>query len=291
MSIRYIQNNYDKLDIDNLIKFLLDLTVVNLNNVAPYNENKLYTKGSLVYLKEDNIHKVFRCKIDMQNRMDAFILGTSMLGIGKLIPKTDISTDFNDIWEHILDIYDKKVETAGNMIIREEIIKVNENNLENIFDQIIIPKYNQGNSIITIYIDKNIFINGRDFVVDENGKVTFTPIINVEIGDKIIIEIKDIIGQPNRLILLSSNNENYEIGIIGEDLYVIESDFKYSKPEIFVRDTVTDENYRIFMIDEDVYFELTDVNTVQTEIKVLDTDDNKFIIEMVDGELLLSPKE
>jgi hypothetical protein len=291
LSINYIQNNYDKLDVDNLIKFLLDLTVVNLNNVAPYNENELYTKGSLVYLKEDNVHKVFRCKINMQNKIDAFILGTSILGIGKLIPKTNVSTDFNNIWEHILDIYDKKVETAGNIFIREEIIKVNENNLDNIFDQIIVSNYKQGSSIITIYIDKNIFINGRDFVIDENGKVTFTPNINVEIGDKIIIEIKDIIGQPNKLIILSSNNENYEIGIIGEDLHVIKSDLKYSKPEIFIRDTVTDENYRIFMIDEDVYFELTDISTVQTEIKVLDTDDNKFIIEMVDGELLLSPKE
>lgn len=291
MSIRYIQNNYDKLDIDNLIKFLLDLTVVDLNNVVPYNKNKLYTKGSLVYLKENNIHKVFRCKINMQNRLDAFVLGKSLLGIGKLIRETNVSTEFDEIWEHILDIYDKKIETSGNIIIREEIIKVNENNLENIFDQIVVPNYKHGNSIITIYIDKNIFINGRDFVIDENGKVTFTPNINVEIGDKIIIEIKDIIGQPDRLIILSTNNENYEIGVIGEDLYVIESELKYSKPEIFIRDAVTDENYRIFMIDEDVYFELTDISTVQTEIKVLDTDDNKFIIEIIDGELLLSPKE
>lgn len=291
MSIKYIQNNYDKLDIDNLIKFLLDLTVVDLNNVVPYNKNKLYTKGSLVYLKENNIHKVFRCKINMQNRLDAFVLGKSLLGIGKLIRETNVSTEFDEIWEHILDIYDKKIETSGNIIIREEIIKVNENNLENIFDQIIVPNYKQGSSIITIYIDKNIFINGRDFVIDENGKVTFTPNINVEIEDKIIIEIKDIIGQPNRLTILSSNNENYEIGIIGEDLYVVESNLKYSKPEIFVRDTVTGENYRVFMVDEDVYFELTDISTVQTEIKVLDNNDNKFVIEMIDGELLLTSKE
>lgn len=291
MSIRYIQNNYDKLDVDNLIKFILDLTVLNLNDATPYNANKLYTKGSLVYLKEDKVHKIFRCKIDMQNKIDAFVLGTSKLGIGKLIPKTNVSTDFDVIWEHILDIYDKKIETAGNIFIREEIIKVNENNLDNIFNQVVVPNYKPGSSIVTIYIDKNIFINGRDFVIAENGKVTFTPNINVEIGDKIIIEIKDIIGQPNRLIILSSNNENYEIGVVGEDLYIIESELKYSKPEIFIRDTVTGENYRLTMIDEDVCFELTDISTVQTEIKVLDTDDNKFIIEMINGELLISSKE
>jgi len=140
-------------------------------------------------------------------------------------------------------------------------------------------------------IDKDIYLNGRDFVIDENGKITFIPSSIVQIGDKVIIEIKESIGLPDRLIMLSSNGNNYEVGVIGEDVFIILSEFKYSKPEIFVKDSATDEVYKIYMIDEDIFFELTDIYTSQTEIKILDVDRNPYILEMVNGEFFFSPKE
>lgn len=268
MSIRYIQTNYNKIDCFNLVKFLLDLAVIDLENVKLYEQGKTYIKGDLVYLKENNIHRIYRCVVDVSS-----------------------NTFIPNEWEHIFDIYDEKVNTGNNIYIREEDFFVNEDNIGDILDNIIVPNYKPGSTHVTIYIDKDIFVTGKDFVIDENGKVTFTPPINVEIGDKIIVEIRDIIGLPDKLIILSSNGNNYEIGVIGEDMFIIESDLKHSKPEIFVRDISTGENYRIFMLDEDVYFELTDIYTVQTEIKVLDADDNKYIIEMINGDLVFSPKE
>ena len=264
MSIRYIQTNYGKLDCDNVLRFLLDLAVVELENVKPYEEGKVYVKGEFIYLKENGLHKIFRCKVD-------------------------ISSDyFNpDEWEHAMDTYDAEIKNVCNFEIKEEVIIVDKNNIDNI----IIPGYVPGSSTVIIYKGNEIYIEGKDFIVDENGKVTFIPPAFIEEGDRLIIEIKESKGLPDRLILLSSNGLNYEIGVIGEDMFVIETDLMHSKPEIFIRDIVTEENYRLFMLDDELYYELTEIYTMQTEIKVLDGDDNEYKLEMVDGELMFSKKE
>ena len=261
MSIRFIQSNYGKLDCYNVLKFLLDLTLVNLEDVMPYEQGTRYKKGDFIHLKENYLHKVYRCKVDVSS--DTFI---------------------PDEWEHAMDIYDEEIKNVGNLDIREEIFIIGDGD-------IIIPGYKPGSSIVTIYKDKEILIEGKDFIIDENGKVTFIPPNRFEDGDRIIVEIKETIGLPDRLIILSSNGNNYEIGVIDGDVFIIASDLKYSKPEIFVKDSATEEVYRVYMIDEDVYYELTDIYTVQTEIKILDVDQNKYILEMVDGELFFSPKE
>ena len=264
MSIRFIQSNYGKIDCYNVLKFLLDLTVIDLENVKPYEQGKIYTKGDYVHLKENSIHKIYRCKADQSS-----------------------NTFIPDEWEHILDVYDEEVKKAGSIYIREEVVYVDKDNIDNI----VISDYKPGTSIVTIYIDKDIYLNGRDFVIDENGKITFIPSNIVQIGDKVIIEIKESIGLPDRLIMLSSNGNNYEVGVIGEDVFIILSEFKYSKPEIFVKDSATDEVYKVYMIDEDICYELTDIYTSQTEIKILDVDRNPYILEMVNGEFFFSPKE
>ena len=264
MSIRYIQTNYGKLDCYNVLRFLLDLSVVNLEDVKPYEQGKRYVKGEFVYLKENDIHKIFRCKVDVSS--DTFI---------------------PDEWEHVMDTYDAEIKSVCNFEIKEEVIIVDKDNVDNL----IIPGYKPGSSTVIIYKGNEIYIEGKDFIIDENGKVTFIPPAHIEIGDRLIIEIKETKGLPDRLILLSSNGFNYEIGVIGEDMFIIETDLKHSKPEVFIKDIATDENYKLYMIDDDLYYELTEIYTVQTEIKVLDDEDNQYKLEMINGELMFSLKE
>lgn len=263
MSIRYIQTNYGKLDCYNVLRFLLDLTVYDLEDVKPYEEGHTYKKGDFIYLKENGIHKIYRCKVDVSS-----------------------NTFIPDEWEHAMDTYDKEIKDVCNFEIREEVIIVDKDNIDNI----IIPNYKPGSTVI-IYNGKEVYIQGKDFIVDENGKITFIPPDLIQEGDRLIIEIKETTGLPDRLVLLSSNSLNYEVGIIGEDMYIIQTDLKHSKPEVFIKDIVTGENYRIYMIDEDVYYEITSIYASQTEIKVLDEDENEYIIEMIDGELMFSIKE
>ena len=264
MGIRYIQTNYGKLDCYNVLRFLLDLSVVELEDVKPYEEGKVYVKGEFIYLKENGIHKIFRCKVDVSS--------------GTFIPEE---------WEHAMDTYDTEIKNVCNFEIKEDVIEVTKDNIDNI----IIPGYKPGSSTVIIYKGNEIYIEGKDFIVDENGKVTFIPPAFIEEGDRLIIEIKETKGLPDRLILLSSNGFNYEIGVLGEDMFIIESDLLHSKPEVFIKDSATEENYRIFMLDEDMYYEITDIYTVQTEIKVLDEEDNEYRLEMINGELMFSRKE
>lgn len=268
MSIRYIQTNYDKLDNCNILKFLLDLTVIDLDVVKIYEHGVIYKKGDFVYLKENNIHKIYRCKVDVSSNI--------------FIP---------DEWEHIMDTYDKELTGVGNLNIKEEVIIVDKNNIDNVLDNLVIPGYKPGSTIITIFIGKEIFIQGKDFIIDANGKVTFTPPIKVEIGDKIIIEIKDFISTTDKFVLLSSNGRNYEIGIIDEDVFIINTETNHSKPDVFIRDKYTDISYRIYMIDEDLYFDVVDNFITQTEITVFDENKNETIIEILDGNLVFSSKK
>lgn len=263
MSIRYIQSNYGKLNCQNILKFLLDVLVVNLEDVKPYTEGTEYKKGDYVHLKENGIHKIYRCKVDVSS-----------------------NTFIPDEWEHIMDIYDEEVKSAGNLNIREEVVIVDKDNVDNI----IVPGYKPGSTNVTIYIGKDIFIEGKDFIIDESGKITFIPPTKIQIGDKVIIEIKETIGLPDRLIILSSNGHNYEIGVIDGEVFIIASDLTYSKPEIYIKDNSTGEVYRIYMIDEDIYYEVSELYTPQTEIKILDVDQNEYMLEMTDGEIFFSPK-
>ena len=89
MSIRFIQSNYGKLDCYNVLRFLLDLTLVNLEDVMPYEQGTRYKKGDFVHLKENYLHKVYRCKVDVSS--DTFV---------------------PDEWEHAMDIYDEEIKNA-----------------------------------------------------------------------------------------------------------------------------------------------------------------------------------
>ena len=88
MSIRYIQSNYGKLNCQNVLKFLFDVMIVNIEDVQPYVKGTKYKKGDCVHLKENGIHKVYRCKVDVSS--DIFV---------------------PDEWEHVMDIYDEEVKS------------------------------------------------------------------------------------------------------------------------------------------------------------------------------------
>lgn len=268
MSIRYIQTNYNKLGCYNIIKFLLDLSVVNLDIVKPYEQERTYVKGDFVYLKENNIHKIYRCKVDVS--------------FGELIPGE---------WEHIMDKYDEEVKIGTNLLFREYDFIVDNNNFDTIINDLIIPDYKLGKSNVTIFIGKDIFVHGIDFSVDENGKIIFNYPIEIEVGHKIIVEVKDIIGQIERLVILSTDGNNYEIGAIDDNMIVLKTDDRYSVPELFIRDEITDISYKLFMISDRLYFEQTDIYVKKTELNILDNKSKQYNLKIINGDLVFSPKE
>ena len=79
--------------------------------------------------------------------------------------------------------------------------------------------------------------------------------------------------------------------VIGEDVYIFESEHNVSKNEVYVKDIVNGKNYKIYMIDEDLYYEVTDINVSKTEVKLMDEAGKEYKVEMIDDEIFYSIKE
>lgn len=266
MNIRSIQTNINKLFDDNILKFLYDIVLHNLSNIDPYEVGVSYVKGDLVYIQVDGKHVIYQCIADINISSENFM-------------------DFIDNWEHVLDVYEKENFRSSNLKIREEVHIITAATVDKITSKL---SFKNENSSFIIYKGKKRYAINYDFTVNDK-EITFKKPFNV--GDKIILEVRESIGLPDRLVLLSTNGLKYEIGIIGEDIYIFESDHRTAKEEVYLKDISNGKNYRIHMIDDDVYYEPTTMNVSKTEVKIMDVDGNEFKLEMIDDELWFSNKE
>ncbi len=264
MNIRSIQTDLKKLQENNLIRFLFDIIVKDLQNVDPYVNNIQYNIGDLVYVQEDDVHKVYYCINEIE-----------------LSPEV---INLND-WEHILDVCEREDFKLSNLLIREEVHFITEETVNGIVSKL---DYKSENSSFIIYRGKQRYAINYDFTVKDH-EITFNKPFNV--GDRLILEVREFIGLPDRFVLLSTNGLRYEVGVIGEDVFIFESDHRTSKNEVYLKDISNGNNYKLYMIDEDLYYELTDINVSKTEIKIIDENGNAYKLEMVDDEVVFSNKE
>ena len=262
MNIRSLETNLDKLQNDNLLKFLYDLIITNLYDVECYEIEKKYNKGDLIYLEKDNVHKIYQCIVEKSS--DMFV---------------------DDDWDHILDVYPREIGTVTNLKIREEVHVITEETVNSIVTEL---DFKQENSSFAIYKGKKRYAINYDFTVDEKT-ITFTNPFNV--GDRLILEVRETIGLPDRLVLLSSNGIKYEVGVIDQEVFIFESIHRTSKNEVYLKDISNGNNYKVYLIDEDLYYETTDINVLKTEVKVMGVDDIEYKIEIIDDELVFSIKE
>ena len=255
MSIRYLRSNLSKLPTDNIINFLYNLTMYDVQDIDEYVFGKVYKNGERIYLQENGEHQIFQCKVE------------------------ESSKEFkNEEWEHILEVYNGSISKVSNLIIKDEVHMINENNTESITTNLdFIPQ----NSSFALYCGLQRFALGYDFTVSGNV-ITFNKPFNV--GDRVILEVRELTGVVNEgIVLRSSNGHDYEVFEYNDDLYIIESD-KVSRANMYIKDIVSGKNYRIFMVDEDILYEYTDSNTTQTEI-IIPNNGSECIIRMIDGEL------
>ena len=266
MNIRSIQTNLKKLQEDNILKFLYDIIINNLQNVNSYEAGVTYEKGDLIYIQEEGKHVVYQCMINIESSPENFL-------------------DSFDNWEHVLDVYEKENFRISNLKIKEEVHIITEETVNKIVSKL---DYKSENSSFAIYRGKERYAINYDFTVNDH-EITFNKPFNV--GDKLILEVRESIGLPDRLVLLSTNGLRYEIGVVGEDVYILESDHRTAKNEVYIKDISNGNNYKIHMIDCDVYYELTDINVSKTEVKMMDVDGVEYRLEMIDDELVYSIKE
>ncbi len=106
MSIRYIKENLNKFDHDNLIAFLFDLVIRGgLDDIEDYDDQKEYHKNEKVYVQDaKGTHHIYRCLV-------------ANATVGQLVP---------DEWIDLLQSFRKPIITdetvVANADIREEVI-------------------------------------------------------------------------------------------------------------------------------------------------------------------------
>ena len=259
MNIRFLQSNFLKLPEDNVIKFLTDMLVNDFQNINTYENDVIYKKGDRVYLQEDGKHQMYQC----------------------VVPESS-NTFMVEEWENILSIYSDEVTTVNNLCVKEETHFITEETVNGIVTNL---DFDICNATFALYCGMKRYTVNYDFTIDGKNINFLNPF---DVGDKVILEVKETIGKSNRLILQSSNGNKYEVCVIDNELQVVKSDSLTFKREVFVRDNSSNNNYKIFIIDEDLCFEVTEINVSKNEIRVLGENDDTYILEVVNNDFLWS---
>ena len=129
MNIQYIKSNISNISQDNLIRFLYDIILQNINNVQNYESNKRYTKGDRVYLEENGKHQIFQC-----------IVNNSSLTFKK------------EEWEYIMEVFEDTVEEVYSLKVHEEVHIIDENTRNSITTNL---DFNTDRSSVAIFKGKN----------------------------------------------------------------------------------------------------------------------------------------
>lgn len=165
MDIQYIKSNISNISQDNLIKFLYDIIMQNIQNVENYQLNKRYAKGDRVYLEENNKHQIFQCIADH-----------SSLSFRK------------DEWTHIMEVFEDDLDEVYTLKVHEEIHIIDANTTNSITTNL---EFNEDNSSVAIFKGKNRYTSKYDFTV-ENKVITFNEPFNI--GDRLIVEVREVLG-------------------------------------------------------------------------------------------------
>ena len=101
MSIRYIKENINKFDHDNLISFLFDIVIRGgLDDIEDFDDKKQYFENAKVYVKdEQGIHHIYKCIVKRAN-------------VGKI---------YHDEWLDLLQSFRKPIVTDSTLVTQLDI--------------------------------------------------------------------------------------------------------------------------------------------------------------------------
>lgn len=259
MNIRYLQSNLLKLHDDNILKFLTDLVMNDFQNINMYENDVVYKKGDRVYLQENDKHQVYQCIVSESSK--TFII---------------------EEWENILNVYSNEVMRVNNMVIKEETHIITDETVNGIITNL---DFEEPNTLITIYCGMKRYVINHDFTVTGKRIDFINPF---DVGDKVILELREMIGRFDRLVLQSTNGNNYEICVVDGELNIVKTDSKYFKREVYIKDNSANVNYRLFINDEDLCYETTTVSTSKNKIVVMGENNDKYVLEVINHEVFWS---
>ena len=142
MNIRYIKSNIAKIPEDNLLRFLYDIILEDLNDIKEYKSGEVYIKGDRVYLQENSKHQIFQCSVD------------------------NSSTLFNyDEWDYILEVFERDIDKLYNLKVKEEVHIIDESTKSSIYTNL---NFNSSRSTVALYCGKHRYALDYDFTLNGN---------------------------------------------------------------------------------------------------------------------------
>lgn len=260
MNIRYIKSNISKISENNLIKFLYDIILNDINDINSYEPGRIYTKGDKVYLQEIGKHQVFRCSVD------------------------ESSSVFNyDEWDHVLEFFDGNVYNYHNLKIKEEVHIIDESNRNQIITKLV---FNHSRSTVAVYCGKQRYVNKYDFEINDDV-ISFNEPFNV--GDRIILEVRESIGKEIiGIVLYDLEAKPYKVFISADGEIEIYEHDEITEDDVKYVELVTgDATYTLLVDGGSQPYELKAHKKIETYIT--GTNDDHYNVKVVDGELQLIP--
>ena len=261
MNIRYIQSNISQVPQDNLIKFLYDLVLQEVENVKNYQSGIKYYKGDKVYLQENGKHQIFQCIVDESS-----------------------SVFINDEWTYIMEIFEGEVEKYSNLKIKEEVHIIDENNKNKIQTSL---EFESSQSTVALYCGKKRYAINHDFVINDNI-ITFTKPFNI--GDRVILEVRETIGTIPILVgvvLYDLNKIPYKVYIDNNRIINIEKLDNYNTRDIKYGELVTgDKTYTLLVDGGSKPYELKAYRKIETYIT--GTNNEIYKVDVIDEQLKLT---
>lgn len=222
MNIQYIKSNISNISQDNLIRFLYDIILQNINNVQNYESNKRYTKGDRVYLEENGKHQIFQC-----------IVNSSSLTFKK------------EEWEYIMEVFEDTVEEVYSLKVHEEVHVIDENTRNSITTNL---DFNTDRSSVAIFKGKNRYTSKYDFTVNGKEILFNTPF---EIGDRLILEVREVLGVTNivGIVLYDLASNPYRVSISNTGTVFINKIDVVSSNDVKYAELVTGEHTYTLLVN------------------------------------------
>ena len=259
MNIRYIKSNISKIPEDNLIRFLYDLILDDLNNITSYEPGIVYTKGDRVYLQENGKHQIFQCSVDKS------------------------SSSFNyDEWEYVLEVFNNEINKFYNLKIKDEVHIIDEFNRNQITTKL---EFNENRSTFALYCGKKRYSNNYDFTISGNNIIFKEPF---NIGDRVILEVRESTGQNIVIgaVFYDLNKIPYNVYINEHGIINIEKHHETTANDVKYTELVTgDMTYTLLVDGGSEPYELKAYQKIETYIT--GTNGDIYNVKVIDDTLSL----
>ena len=259
MNIRYIKSNIAKIPEDNLLRFLYDVILEDLNSIKEYKSGEYYIKGDRVYLQENGKHQIFQCSVD------------------------NSSSSFNyDEWDYILEVFEKDIDRLYNLKVKEEVHIIDESNKSVLHTNL---KFNSSRSTVAVYCGKRRYAVDYDFILNGNEFIFNTPF---NIGDRVILEIRESIGvEPTiGVILYDLNGIPYKVYINNQGMINVTKQSEVSSTDKKYAELVTgDATYTLLVDGGSEPYELKAYRKIETYIT--GTNNELYKVEATENEIFL----